>query len=78
MKGYFNILEPVAKVISWVLAWFIAFFLWLGVPTFFFLYLRPLWCPFVAAVIYYVLLISIMIRVALWFEKKVSQRIGAP
>jgi len=78
MKGYFSIPESVAKVVSWVLAWLIAFFLWFGVPILSFLYLKPLWRPFVATVIYYMLLISVLIRVALWFEKKVSQGIGAP
>jgi len=78
MKGYFSIPESVAKVVCRVLAWLIALFLWFGVPILFFLYLKPLWRPFVAIVVYYMLLVSVVIRVALWFEKKVSQGIGAP
>jgi apolipoprotein N-acyltransferase len=73
MKGYFSIPDPVAKVVSWFLAWLIALFLWFGIPILFFVFVKPLWRPFAATVLYYILLFFVLIKTNPWFERKARE-----
>jgi len=73
MKGYIGIPELIANPLAWILAWFIALFLWFGIPILFFVFLSPLWCPIVATVLYYILFFCISAKTAPWFKRKANE-----